>query len=307
MATAAFGGGRRQTVPQQARLAIMFADIASSTQLYVNLGDVRARDIVACCIDVMIETARRCGGAPIRTIGDEILTAFASVDAAVEAAREMQERVTGAIAPDGQSLAIRIGFHFGQALLEESDIHGEAVNLAARLAAEAKPGQILTTGATVAAMTESERTFCRQIDLARMKGTREAVPIFELLWQSGDATMMSEPWAPRRRQARKLVLTVGNQWRELSEAHPLLTMGRAEENDLVVRLPFVSRLHARVEYRHGRFVLSDMSTNGIYIVSADGASSFLRRESQELTGAGALGLGETISADPAMVVRFKPE
>jgi len=178
----------------------MFADISGSTQLYVSLGDVRARDIIARCIDVMTEAARRRGGAPIRTIGDEILTAFSSVAAAVEAASEMQDRITGTIMVEGRPLAIRIGFHFGMLLLEETDVYGDAVNLAARVAVLAKPGQILTTGATVAAMTDAERRLCRQVDLAQVKGKLEPVSIFELLWRSdGDATLMLAPWTTRRR------------------------------------------------------------------------------------------------------------
>ena len=281
-------------MPQQAQLAVMFADISGSTQLYVELGDMRARDIIAHCIGVLTEAARRRGGAPLRTIGDEVLTAFPSVAAAVEAAREMQDQITGTIVVEGRPLAIRIGFHFGTVLLEESDVYGDAVNLAARIVVQAKPGQILTTGATVAAMTETERGLCRQIDLAQVKGKWDPVPIFELLWRSDDdATLMLAPWRTRRGPLRKLILIAGDLRRELSEAHPSLTIGRAEDNDLVVPEPVVSRLHAWIEYRNGRFVLSDVSVNGTYIVSAGGAISFLRRESQELTGAGRLGLGST--------------
>jgi adenylate cyclase len=158
----------------------------------------------------------------------------------------------------------------------------------------AKPGQILTTGATVAAMTETDRGLCRQIDMAQVKGKWDPVPIFELLWQSDAVvTLMLEPWATRPRPPGKLVLTMGNQWREVSDAQPSLTIGRGEDSDLVVSWPIVSRLHARLEYRNGRFVLSDMSANGTFIVSAGGATNFLRRESFELTGEGALALGNT--------------
>lgn len=172
---------------------------------------------IARCIDVMTEAARRRGGAPIRTIGDEILTAFSSV----AAAREMEDRITGTITVKGRPLAIRIGFHFGMLLLEETDVYGDAVNLAARVAVLAKPGQILTTGATVAAMIEAERKLCRQIDLVQVKGKLEPISIFELLWRSdGDTTLMLAPWTTRRQPVGKLILIVDNQWCELSETHP---------------------------------------------------------------------------------------
>lgn len=287
----------------QQSLAVMFADISGSTQLYVDLGDERAREIVAQCIHLMTEAARRRGGAPIRTIGDEVLTAFSSITTAIDAAIEMQQQITGAIVVEGRPLAIRIGFHFGAVLLEETDVYGDAVNLAARVAVYAKPGQILTTGQTIEAMTETEKALCRQIDIARFKGKWQPVSVFELLWRAdGDTTLMLAPWATKMRPAGKLMLAQGNQWHELSEAHPSLTIGRAEENDLVVPLLVVSRLHARLEHRNGRFVLSDMSANGTFVVGPNGAVSFLRRESLELTGSGTLGLGDPDGAHIAYYV-----
>jgi pSer/pThr/pTyr-binding forkhead associated (FHA) protein len=93
----------------------------------------------------------------------------------------------------------------------------------------------------------------------------------------------------------------------LGEGHPSLTIGRAEENDLVVRQPVVSRLQARIEYRHGRFVLTDLSANGTYIAPDSGIASYLHRDNQELTGSGVLGLGEAVSPSSLTTVRFEPE
>jgi len=293
-------------VPHAARLAILFADVSGSTQLYETLGDVRACGIVARCIAVMIEATRRHGGTLVRTIGDEVMTTFPDAAAAAEAACEMQQSITGEMVEEGRQLAIRVGFHFGPTWCEEADVFGDAVNLAARLTSQAKSGQILTSGATVEHLSGPRRHSCRQIDLTQVRGKREQIAIHELLWQDAGVTIMRAPWATLQRAGGRLVFTAGGTRVELGEGQPSLTIGRAEQNDLVVRQPEVSRLHARIEYRNGRFVLTDLSANGTYVAPDGGGQSYVHRDSVELTGSGTMGLGETVSPESLTAVRFEP-
>jgi len=293
-------------VPHEERLAVLFADVSGSTQMHETLGDVRARGIVAHCIAVMTEATRGHGGTLVKTMGDEVMTTFPNADAAAEAACEMQESITGQMMVEGRRLAIRIGFHFGPTLCEQADVFGDAVNLAARLANQAKSGQILTTGATVDQLTGPRRRACRQIDLTEVRGKREQIAIHEIVWRAEDATVMRAPWATEHRAGGRLVFAAGGTRLELGEGHPSLTIGRAEQNDLVVRNPLVSRLHARIEYRNGRFVLTDLSANGTYVLADGGSERYVHRDNQELIGAGSLGLGETVSPGSPTAVRFEP-
>lgn len=290
---------------QQAELAILFADIAGSTQLYEKLGDSRARSITAHCIAVMTETTRRHGGTLVKTIGDEVMTTFPSADAAAEAACAMQDGITGHIVVEGRSIAIRIGFHFGLALLEDGDVFGDAVNLPARMVALAKGGQVLTSGATVAQLSERLRESCRQIDLAQIRGKQQQIAIYEVVWRLEDATLLQASWAAERCGSDRLTCILGDSLFELSDGFPSLTIGRAEENDLVVRHPLVSRLHARIEYRNRRFVLIDQSSNGTYVADDNGGSAYVRRDMHVLTGSGNLGLGEPVSPTSSLRVRYE--
>lgn len=293
-------------MPNEAQLAVLFADVSGSTQMYETLGDARARSIVAHCLAVMTEAAHRHGGTLVKTMGDEVMTTFPDATAAADAACEMQESITGQMMVDGRRLAIRVGFHFGPTLCEEADVFGDAVNLAARLANQAKSGQILTSGATVELLTGPRRESCRLIDLTQVRGKREQIAIHEIVWRAQDATIMRAPWATQHRAGGKLVFTAGGTRLELGEGHPSLTIGRADQNDLVVRQPVVSRLHARIEYRNGRFVLTDLSANGTYVAADGGTGSYVHRDNQELTGSGTLGLGEAISPESLATVRFEP-
>ena len=57
-------------------LAILFADVVGSTRLYESLGDLRARDMIALCIDVMRTATEQHQGTVIKTMGDEVMSTF---------------------------------------------------------------------------------------------------------------------------------------------------------------------------------------------------------------------------------------
>jgi adenylate cyclase len=289
-----------------AQLAVLFADVASSTELYDTLGDDKARRIIARCVAVMTDATNRHGGTLIKTIGDEAMSTFVTAAAAADAAVEMQEAITGDMRADGRRLAIRIGFHFGPVLWDDGDVFGDTVNVAGRLVHYAKPGQIVTTGETVATLTGPMNAQCRQIDFTQVKGKYEALTIHELVWQAEDATIMSTLWALKQDTGASLVLTTGLATRlELNSIRPTVTLGRGDQNDLVVGQACVSRLHARIDYRKGRFVLTDLSTNGTYVLAKGSEVRLVRRDSHELTTSGILSLGEDISRDSPVAIKYE--
>ncbi len=98
---------------------------------------------------------------------------------------------------------------------------------------------------------------------------------------------------------------MSDQRREVSDACPTLTIGRTGENNLVVPQAMVSRQHARLDYRGGRFVLTDYSTNGTYIVPDRGATAMVHRDSVQLSASGFLGLGEAVTAGAPSTIRYE--
>jgi len=291
----------------EARLAILFADVAGSTGAYQVLGDTLARDILSRCIASLIDVTRDCGGTLVKTLGDGIMTTFADADAAAAAAVRMQESITGTLVAEGPQLRIRIGFHCGPVLVEESDVYGNTVNIAARIANQAKPGQIITTGATVAMMSDSWRTSSHRLEVQDVRGRGELVDSYEVAWNGNDADAAPRPGTPGlwRLGAARLILTAGGRRLELGEARPLIAVGRSEENDLVVKRSVVSRRHARFEYVDGQFVLVDQSSNGTYVVAASGTSTYLRRKRCVLTGAGMIGLGEAPAVGSPVTIQYE--
>jgi len=93
--------------------------------------------------------------------------------------------------------------------------------------------------------------------------------------------------------ARGLRLRLRFDDRELlvDEHHASITIGRAEDNDVVVKGHLTSRLHARIEIGRSKFVVIDQSTNGTFVQTGDGEELFIRRDILQLEGHGMIGLG----------------
>jgi hypothetical protein len=70
-----------------------------------------------------------------------------------------------------------------------------------------------------------------------------------------------------------------------------ITIGRADENDVVVKGQLSSRLHARIVIGRSNFVLIDQSRNGTFVQTGNGEELFVRQDTLQLQGEGMIGLG----------------
>ena len=272
--------------------AVLFADLGGSTRLYDELGDVAAHRIAAECTALISREVQKHGGTVIKTIGDEVMSDFATADEAFEAARSIQLTVAGPGAP-GAKLGIHVGMHYGPVIVKDGDIFGDVVNLAARMVSLAKTGQILTTREMVSAMTPG-KIETRQIDRREVKGKREKVDVFEVIWQPrGLTTLIPIPDFddPKDAAGRRLILKFGEMQHEVSASNPKLSIGRDPGSDLVVNDSRASRFHATVQARQGKFVLVDESTNGTVVYLPGAKPICLCREELILVDAGSISIG----------------
>ena len=288
-------------------VAIVFADVVGSTQLYDKFGDTKASETVAHCLDVMKDATYQFSGTVIKTIGDEVMSTFNTVDEAMGAAVMMQSRVTSETKEDGIPVSIRIGCHYGPVVQEQNDIFGAAVHTANRMTSQAKARQIVISGFTVEQMSPELRKQTRQIDVATVRGRLDEVALYELVWQPEEATSMlpTIEWESRDRRASKLLLNFRDTTIEISDQRKSINMGRADDNDLVVKGNLISRIHAKIEMRRGKFVLVDQSTNGTFLQDVQGNEIFVRRDSTELVGEGTIGLGRAEKPGSTLAIYYK--
>ena len=305
---------KMETAPGEENLVtVLFADVVGSTQLYEALGDEGARETVQKCVQIMKEATDQYGGSVIKTIGDEVMSTFPSADDAMNAGSQMQKRITSndQLAGNGMPVAIRIGCHFGPVVIEERDISGLSVITANRMTSQAKAGQIITTTDTVEQLSGEWRALVRQIDIAKVRGRSGEVAVFEVLWQPEDATSMlpSIKMDSRKTDSSvKLVLRFRETEFTLGDGEATsATLGRADENNVVVKGKLISRIHARIEMVKNRFNLIDESTNGTFVQRDDGEEFYVRRDSTELAGTGIISLGRVATKGSELAIDYQIE
>lgn len=299
-------------MPQQIeKLAILFADISGSTALYDKHGDGLARQMVAGCINTMSGEIHAYQGTLIKTIGDEIMCSFPSAEAALRAACAMQAAVEN-IKPGGNlplsiPIHIRIGFNYGDVIIEPDDVYGDTVNVAARITAITRARQISTTQAVIDALPLVLRKQTHKIRRAEIKGKHEQLDIFQVDWETddmsrtriGEATLRMPPKA-----GGELTLNYHDQILKINERRKNALFGREDGCELIVRNNFSSRQHARVEFRFGKFIFTDQSTNGSFIRFTDGQEVSIMREATVLHGSGLISLGQNFSENPVELINF---
>ncbi|MDJ0813556.1 MAG: adenylate/guanylate cyclase domain-containing protein [Woeseiaceae bacterium] len=289
-------------------VAILFADVVGSTQLYDKFGDTKASETVAQCLDVMKDATHQYKGTVIKTIGDEVMSTFPTVEDAMGAAVMMQTRISAENKQDDRiAVSIRIGCHFGPVVQEQNDIFGAAVHTANRMTSQAKARQIVISGETVAKMSPDLKKQTRQIDVATVRGKLDEVALYELLWNPEEATSMlpTIEWENQGRKASRLQLSFRDQSIEINDRRKSVIMGRAEDNDLVIKGNLISRIHAKVEMRRGKFILVDQSTNGTFVQNLQGDETFVRRDSTEINGEGTIGLGRSEEPGASLAIYYK--
>jgi adenylate cyclase len=288
-------------------LAVLFADICGSTALYEKLGDDMARKIISRCINTMTGKISTYQGKLVKTIGDEIMVTFPSAEAAFHAACAMHSAVESDQPLDNIPLHIRIGFNFGEVIQESDDVFGNTVNLAARVAAITRAGQIMATQAVFADLPSDLKHRMRQILRAEFKGKQEYHEVYQVICEQED-TMSTRFGMPAYRKPpdndEEMQLRYRNQSFRINKKHKSAVLGRDETCDLVVQSDLASRLHINIELRFGKFIIADQSTNGTYIRFSDGSVVHITREEISLRGNGHISLGQSFAEHPAEVVEF---
>ena len=116
-----WAGGARVT------LAIVFTDIVGSTALNIELGDIAMSEVRRKHFAQSTALLAKQGGYEVKTIGDSVMAAFKSVEAALDYARALQ------LDPGSSELQIRAGIHIGPVEVTADDIFGAEVALASRV------------------------------------------------------------------------------------------------------------------------------------------------------------------------------
>jgi class 3 adenylate cyclase len=118
---------------------VLFSDIVSSTARAVAMGDERWRALLQRFNEVTSGLVDRFGGRVVKSTGDGHLATFEGPTYAIRCAEALQSEA------ESLGMEIRAGVHTGECELIGDDIGGIAVHIAARVMAQAAPGEILVS------------------------------------------------------------------------------------------------------------------------------------------------------------------
>ena len=150
------------------------------------------------------------------------------------------------------------------------------------------------------------RAGTRFLEHINVEGRTDPAEVYELIWEVSGLTQVADVASITTRVTHsQLHLSFGGQDFLVDESNPSLSFGRVDGNDVVVPTDLTSRQHAEIEYRRGRFRITDNSSNGTTVVQDNGTSTTLRRDGHILNDSGQICLGGTPENNPTGVVRYR--
>jgi adenylate cyclase len=197
-----------------ADLTILFTDIESFTAITDSRGDAAAQDLLRTHNAIVRGALTAHGGHEIKHTGDGIMAYFISASRAVTAAVEIQRTIERGISGASQGtiprtipripaqghrgdqapLSVRIGLNTGEPILEEGDLYGTPVIIAARVADLARGGQILVTD-IVRQLVAGKGLDLRPVGSSQLQGISGAIDLFEVVWDDARSKTPPSVWS----------------------------------------------------------------------------------------------------------------
>jgi class 3 adenylate cyclase len=185
-------GARTPSRPDRVLATVLVTDLVASTERAAACGDEAWRELMARHDALVADQLARFGGHQVKHTGDGIIATF---DGPARAIRCAAAIVRGA--PDQLALDVRAGLHTGEVDVVEADLRGVAVHIAARICAEAGPGEVLVSQTTKELVIGSGVSLAYRVT-RRIKG----VPGEWSLFAARDEDSQASPSVPARERLR---------------------------------------------------------------------------------------------------------
>ena len=176
-------------------VTILFTDICGYTKYMETRGDISGRAMLQKHNDIVFPLVEKHEGVVVKTIGDAVMATFSTPLAGVKASIAIQNGLYeyNRKVQAADRIHVRIGINKGEALMDEADVFGDAVNVASRIQSQAGPDQILISKILYEEVGGSEDILCRLHGTVQVKGKAEALELYRVLWQDEDIVLSTEP------------------------------------------------------------------------------------------------------------------
>ena len=171
-------------------LTFLFTDLKDSTELYDQVGDLVAFDLVQDHFRILNEIIRAEAGAVVKTIGDAVMATFPTPENAIAAALRMREAIREFNnSHSREELVLKIGIHEGPCLVvmlnDRQDYFGQAVNIASRIPCLAERGSICATRSVIETPQSAALLAAKGLQPVLrerlLRGVSSALSVYEIL------------------------------------------------------------------------------------------------------------------------------
>ena len=298
-----------------AELTVVFADLTGSTGVFEKLGNVKAVQAITRLTQWIGQVCEMHSGHVVKYLGDGVLILFKESRDAVAAASELQKTHYDRIRhwPLPLKMRLQIGMARGDVVEQDGDCYGDAVNVASRLSDLSGSEQILVSESVIQQLPDTFAVRSRCLGPMVIRGRTESCVVHRVEWQD---EVLSEVFTmPAGLMSSSLdkhdvnPVFIELSWLDLNArftaAELPVYLGRDADAQFIVQDPRVSRRHAVIEWRTGKFYLKDISSYGTWVRFSSGESIVpLRRQECVLLLNGEIALGASFEDFTVPTVSF---
>jgi class 3 adenylate cyclase len=167
-------------------IAVLFTDVVGSTKYFKAYGDIKGREMLRKHHRIAISIVEDYGGSLIKEVGDSVMVYFPDALNALKASIKMQHQFNshnrGSELRD--QIRIRVGIHYGKVIVEEKDIYGDVVNVAAKLTNLANGDQVFVSKEVYELTKDSPSIKFELMNFWNMKNVPTGLTIYKVIWEN---------------------------------------------------------------------------------------------------------------------------
>jgi class 3 adenylate cyclase len=173
-------------------IAVLFTDVVGSTKYFKAHGDIKGREMLRKHHRIAIAIVEDYGGSLIKEVGDSVMVYFPDALNALKASIKMQHQFNSYNKNNESQneIHIRVGIHFGKVIVEEKDIYGDVVNVAAKLTNLANGDQVFISHEVYELTKNMSSAKFELVNFWNMKSVPTGLTIYKVIWENSP---ISEP------------------------------------------------------------------------------------------------------------------
>ena len=166
------------------KMAVLFTDIVGSSQFFKSQGDMAGREMLRRHQEMASSAVIEHGGVVVKVLGDSIMAYFLNPKEALKSAIKIQQKFQGHNERKNSidQIHVRICIHFGDGIVEDKDIFGDVVNMAAKFLPFAGGDQVFISHELYKAAQGLPSLHFESVDLSGKKDLLKGLTVYNVVW-----------------------------------------------------------------------------------------------------------------------------